>query len=157
MRLPTATLRAMEVRDLPAVCGLDAICQGSPWTKGQFRDEMDHGETGFCCVVDGEAGGISAYLCAWLAADELSIGTIGVDPQWRRRGLARELVSAAHAWAVSRGGAIAHLEVRSSNAAAIGLYEGMGYRRVGVRRGYYSDNGEDAFLLMADLPGAEGA
>ncbi|MBK8805040.1 MAG: ribosomal protein S18-alanine N-acetyltransferase [Fibrobacteres bacterium] len=155
MSLADAGMRAMEVRDLVAVCALDALCQGSPWTKGQFRDELDRGEDGFCCVVDAEPGALAAYLCAWIAADELTIGTIGVDPARRRCGLARSLVWCAHDWAISRGGAIAHLEVRAGNAAAIALYEALGYRRVGVRRGYYSDNGEDAYLLLADLPGVE--
>ncbi|HNY29678.1 MAG TPA: GNAT family N-acetyltransferase [Fibrobacteria bacterium] len=147
--------RSMEVGDLQAVCSLDAVCQGSPWTKGQFRDEMDRGEDGFCRVVDAMSGELAAYLCAWLAADELSIGTIGVAPAFRRLGLARSLILAAHRWATARGGAIAHLEVRAGNLAAIGLYEGLGYRRVGLRRGYYSDNGEDALLLLADLPTGE--
>lgn len=146
----------MEVADLPAVCALDAVCQGSPWTKGQFRDEMDRGADGFCCVVRVE-NQVVAYLCAWIAADELSIGTVGVDPAWRRRGFARELVASAHRWAVVRGGTIAHLEVRAANAPAIAMYQAMGYRKVGIRRGYYSDNGEDALLLLADLPTVEGA
>lgn len=149
--------RSMEVGDLIGVCALDELCQGSPWTKGQFRDELDRGLDGFCCVVDDPAGGIAAYLCAWMAADELSIGTIGVSPDWRRHGLARILVKSAHDWALARGGTLAHLEVRVGNTAAIGLYEGLGYRRVGVRRGYYADNGEDALLLLADLPSREAA
>lgn len=157
MILPApGTLRPMEPADLSAVCALDALCQGSPWTKGQFRDELDRGADGFCCVVQADTM-IVAYLCAWIAADELSIGTIGVDPAWRRRGLARKLVLDAHRWATFRGGAIAHLEVRAGNAPALAMYEAMGYRKVGVRRGYYADNGEDAYLLLADLPGAEGA
>ena len=57
----------------------------------------------------------------------------------------------AHEWATSRGAVLAHLEVRAGNHAAIALYTGLGYRRVGIRRAYYSDNGEDAHLLMREL------
>jgi ribosomal-protein-alanine N-acetyltransferase len=68
------------------------------------------------------------------------------------------MVSQAHGWAVHRGAQLAHLEVRASNAAALALYAKLGYRRVGIRTGYYVDNGEDAFLLLCDLaapgPGA---
>jgi ribosomal-protein-alanine N-acetyltransferase len=56
-----------------------------------------------------------------------------------------------HAWAKARGGAVAHLEVRAGNVAALTLYEGLGYRRVGRRRAYYPDNQEDALLLLAEL------
>jgi ribosomal-protein-alanine N-acetyltransferase len=91
------------------------------------------------------------YFCAWLVADELHIGTLGVDPDLRRKGLGIGMVSQAHEWAKNRGATLAHLEVRASNEAAIALYAKLGYRRVGIRTGYYVDNGEDAHLLLCDL------
>jgi ribosomal-protein-alanine N-acetyltransferase len=67
------------------------------------------------------------------------------------------MLSRAHDWAVARGATAAHLEVRAGNAPAIAMYESMGYRRVGVRRGYYADNGEDAVLYFADLTSGSAA
>ena len=143
--------RRLEEGDAAAVAMLDRTCQGHPWTAGHFRDELTRGDTGFARVLEDPEVGVVGYLCAWLVADELHIGTVGVDPEVRRRGLGRGMLSQAHAWAAHRGATAAHLEVRASNAAAIHMYLSLGYRQVGVRRAYYADNGEDALLLFADL------
>lgn len=141
----------MEESDLVAVAMLDKACQGHPWLVGHFRDELSRGDEGFARVLEDPEIGIVGYLCAWLTLDELHIGSVGVDPELRRRGLGKGMLSQAHAWARNRGGTAAHLEVRAGNEAAIAMYLSLGYRKVGVRRAYYADNGEDAFLFFADL------
>ena len=153
---PLLPARPMASSDLPAVQELDASCQGHPWSLESFLGELERGESGLSLVRPLRDGGIAGYLCAWTVLDELHVGLVGVLPGLRRSGIGRDLMEDAHRWARSRGAAIAHLEVRAGNTAAIGLYEGLGYRRVGVRRGYYQDNGEDAHLLLLDFP-KEGA
>jgi ribosomal-protein-alanine N-acetyltransferase len=143
--------RPMHMRDLAQVSALDALCQPHPWGPANFQGELLRGASGFAQVLTDPQGALVGYVCAWTVLDELHIGNIGVDPHWRRKGLARELMGDAHAWARGCGATLAHLEVRAANDAAIALYERLGYRRVGVRRGYYADNGEDAFLLVCDL------
>ena len=143
--------RRMEETDLPPVVMLDKACQGNAWNIGHFRDELSRGEAGYSRVLEDPEIGVVGYLCAWLVVDELHIGTIGVDPELRRRGLGRGMLQQAHQWASNRGATAAHLEVRSGNVAAVSLYESLGSRKVGVRRGYYADNGEDASLFFADL------
>ncbi len=144
--------RNLEEGDLAAVALLDGTCQGHPWTAGHFRDELTRGDSGFAKVLEDPKVGVVGYLCAWLVVDELHIGTVGVNPEVRRRGLGRGMLVQAHKWASYRGATAAHLEVRASNAAAIHMYLSLGYRQVGVRRAYYADNGEDALLFFADLP-----
>jgi ribosomal-protein-alanine N-acetyltransferase len=143
--------RRLEEGDLVAVAMLDRTCQGHPWTAGHFRDELSRGDGGFARVLEDPEVGVVGFICAWLVVDELHIGTIGVDPEVRRKGLGRGMMTQAHKWAANRGATAAHLEVRAGNDAAIALYKRIGYRHVGVRRAYYADNGEDAFLLFADL------
>lgn len=143
--------RRMEEGDLAAVAMLDRTCQGHPWTVGHFRDELTRGDEGFSRVLEDPEVGVVAYFCGWITLDEFHIGTVGVDPEVRRRGLGKGMVAQAHKWAENRGATAAHLEVRAGNAGAIAMYESLGYRRVGVRRAYYADNGEDAFLYFADL------
>ncbi len=147
----------MDESDIAAVVALDAICQGHPWVAGHFRDELARGDEGFARVLEGPGGGIAGFVCCWVVLDEMHVGTICVAPSARRGGLGRVMLSRAHDWAVARGATAAHLEVRAGNAPAIAMYESMGYRRVGVRRGYYADNGEDAVLYFADLTSGSAA
>jgi len=148
--MSTPTLRLMTMNDLARVTALDEVCQPHPWGPANFQGELLRTQDGFNRVIE-DSIGLHAYLCCWMVLDELHIGTVGVHPDQRRHGLGLQLMQAAHEWARTRAGTIAHLEVRAGNAAAIALYERLGYRRVGIRKEYYADNREDAHLLMADL------
>lgn len=139
------------MRELAEISRLDELCQPHPWGPAIFQGELLRGDSGYAMVLEDGAGGLDAYFCGWVVVDEFHVGNVGVRPELRRRGLAKSMMDDAHRWARSRGAGLAHLEVRAGNAAAIALYEGLGYRRVGVRKGYYADNGEDAHLLVADL------
>lgn len=90
------------------------------------------------------------FVLARVAADEAEILTLAVAPAARRRGLGAALMAAAMAGAVLRGAAAMFLEVAASNAAALALYQGLGFDGVGRRRRYYED-GEDALVLRRDL------
>ena len=103
-------------------------------------------------VVRGEAGGkVVGFALAWHAADEVHLLDLAVDPEARRRGVGRELVGAVLDYARDAHARLVLLEVRSSNDAAIALYRSSGFSENGVRRGYYSDNGEDAVEMSVEL------
>ncbi len=87
--------------------------------------------------------------------DEVTVLNILVTPSWRRRGLARALLSAALDESVSTGATRCLLEVRRSNRAALGLYERMGFLYDGVRKNYYprGDSREDALMMSLELAG----
>jgi ribosomal-protein-alanine N-acetyltransferase len=76
-----------------------------------------------------------------------------VHPEWRRRGVARQLLGAALIEGVARGVTLAFLEVRPSNTRALALYESLGFQVIGRRNGYYFDTGEDALVMEARLGG----
>jgi len=88
-----------------------------------------------------------AYCACWMVFDELHINSLAVDPARRRHGVARRLLRQVFRDAVASGAGSATLEVRHSNAPAIALYEGLGFRGEGVRRDYYQDPREDALIL----------
>jgi ribosomal-protein-alanine N-acetyltransferase len=90
---------------------------------------------------------VLAYGGFWLVIDEAHIGTLAVHPDWRRRGLGSLLLVALLDKAVEMGAVFATLEVRVSNVAAQNLYRTFGFERVGLRRRYYQDNGEDALIM----------
>jgi len=100
-------------------------------------------------------GRVVGYLCLWEVAGELHITNVAVHPTVRRRGIARTLLGGVLDDARQRGLRLVVLEVRPSNAEALGLYDSFGFRVVGRRRGYYYDTGEDALVMEADLQAAQ--
>jgi ribosomal-protein-alanine N-acetyltransferase len=138
-------LRRMEARDLPAVMEIDAMSLPRPWSAGIWRGELES-PYGLYLVIE-DRGEISGHIGVRHMLGELHITTIAVRPEHRRRGHARALIGAALA-AYPRATHM-HLEVRPTNAAALALYESLGFRKTGRRRCYYGD--EDALLMTLDL------
>jgi|SRR6185503_14183568 len=93
----------------------------------------------------------AGFALAWHAADEVHLLDLAVDPGARRRGVGRKLVGAVLGYARDASARLVLLEVRRSNDAAIALYRSAGFSENGVRRGYYSDNGEDAVEMSIEL------
>jgi tRNA threonylcarbamoyladenosine biosynthesis protein TsaB len=92
-------------------------------------------------------GTLIGYATAWLIVDELHIHDVAVDPAFRRRGAAKALLERVLAEARASGATSATLEVRRSNAAAVALYEKLGFMTEAVRPAYYRDPTEDALIL----------
>lgn len=99
----------------------------------------------------------SGFLLAWDAADEVHLIDLVVHPAERRRGIARELCAELFDHARKRRARCLLLEVRRSNRGALALYRTLGLRAVGVRKGYYSSNGEDAIEMQLDFDPESGA
>lgn len=93
------------------------------------------------------SGELVAFSLAWSVADELQLIDMASHPEHRRQGHARALLSELLRHAQSERKRLLLLEVRQSNEAAIGLYRSLGFTTTGVRRGYYSDTGEDALEM----------
>lgn len=148
-------LRPMTAEDLAGVCEVERRAHRAPWSPELIRQELDHAwSTAFVCeaTLETEALRLAGYIFFWLIHDEVHVLNVATDPDWQRRGVGRRLLTAAEAFGVERGALLSTLEVRRGNAPAIGLYAGLGYVEVGVRRRYYSDNGEDALVMTKSLP-----
>ena len=98
-------------------------------------------------VIRDSTGLIVGFLLAWSVADELHLLELASHPDQRRRGFGRALLAALVAHAREAKKRLLLLEVRRSNQAAIALYQSAGFQTTGVRRGYYSDTGEDALEM----------
>ncbi|MBL8773467.1 MAG: GNAT family N-acetyltransferase [Phenylobacterium sp.] len=122
-----------------------------PWDEMDFEDLLD-GEGVFAFLVaDEDPAGV---LVCRAVAGEAEILTVGVAPWARRRGVARALMTAAIGAARAAGAADLFLEVDVDNAPAVTLYEALGFRRSGLRKGYYDrgPNGRaDALVMRLDL------
>ncbi|GGH35563.1 ribosomal-protein-alanine N-acetyltransferase [Cribrihabitans marinus] len=119
-----------------------------PWSAAEFATLLDGADT----IL---AGDVRCFALGRIIVDEAELLTIATHPEHRRRGLAADCMAAWQAEATRRGATRAFLEVASDNLPAISLYHRCGFRRHGLRRGYYRRPGldaADAILMVCDLP-----
>lgn len=140
----------MRVRDLNDIMVIERLSFATPWTKAAFLSELLENDRAHYLVAraDGKPVG---YVGIWLVADEGHITNVAVHPDYRSRGVGRRLMEAITELARRKGARRLTLEVRKSNIRAQRLYESLGFKSVGVRRGYYRDNNEDAIIMWRDL------
>jgi ribosomal-protein-alanine N-acetyltransferase len=137
-------LRPMTGDDLDAVMAIEEASYTTPWKVHHFRDEMA-ARFSLPFVAD-EEGRVVGYVCLMSLFEEAQILNVAVSPDQRGRGIARMMLEEAFRQAREKGAEIMALEVRASNHAALSLYTQLGFKRVGVRNGYY-DGCEDAILM----------
>jgi len=122
----------------------------NPWAPQHFVAEITNTDVSVALVMEW-GGQFAGYAVAWIVADELHIANIAVVPKFRRRGVGRATIEHLMHLARHRGCTYAQLEVRASNTPAIALYQKLGFRTVGVRRGYYEKPREDALVMAKEL------
>lgn len=144
-----ARLRPMQAADVEAVLAIEKRNFREPWTRRAFLAEIAAAPVSQPLVVEYQSQ-IIGYVVPWFVADEMQIANIAIHEDFRRRGLARQLLEQLGELAQSRNCRVAHLEVRRSNTAARQLYESLGFQTTGVRRNYYG-SGEDALLMSKQL------
>jgi [ribosomal protein S18]-alanine N-acetyltransferase len=142
-------IEAMRLEDLDAVQRIEEASFSTPWPPNAYRSElMTNRLASYLVARAGDT--IVAYGGMWLMVDEAHITTFAVHPAWRRQKLGERLLLAFLDLARDRHAREATLEVRLSNVAARRLYEKYGFRPVGLRPRYYSDNNEDALIMTTD-------
>lgn len=139
----------MGFDDLPAVHQIERASFTSPWPEHAYRSELEANRLAHYLVA--RAGDrIVGYGGMWLMVDEAHITTFAIHPSWRRRHIGERLLLAFVDLAMDRGAHEATLEVRLSNLPARRLYEKYGFRPVGLRPRYYSDDNEDALIMTTE-------
>ena len=148
--------RAITREELGEVAALQRRSFTNAWGAEAIQWELEHTDVArlYTARVDGRLVG---YCACWIVFDELHINSIAIDDAWRRRGVARSLLTEVFRDAFGAGARMATLEVRQSNTAARHLYENLGFAVEGVRRNYYQDPREDGLILwhrrLADFVG----
>ena len=142
-------IEPMLLGDLPEVQAIESASFTSPWPPHAYRSELEGNRMAHYLVarIDEEVAG---YGGMWLMVDEAHITTFAVHPAWRRQRIGERLLLAFLDLAVDRGAREATLEVRLSNLPARRLYEKYGFRPVGLRPRYYSDDNEDALIMTTE-------
>ena len=126
---------------------LERICFSRPWSRKMLAEELEHQCAAFLVAEDSVSGRVLGYAGLMVVADEGYITNVAVFPEYRRQGIAAQILQVFLQFAAANHLAFLTLEVRPSNAAAIALYQGFGFEEVGRRKNYYDLPKEDALIL----------
>lgn len=143
-------LQAMRHQDLEEVLAIENAIYTHPWTRGNFSDSL---RAAYDCRTWRLEGELLGYFILMVAAGEAHLLNLSIAQRHQRSGHGRALLREALELARRRGARSLFLEVRPSNAAAQALYARFGFRRVGLRRGYYPAHSgrEDALVYTVEL------
>ena len=141
----------VQEKHLETVLVIEQESFHDPWSFESFRAELDHPWSRFCLIGPPDRGKglkeISGYIICWILPGDLHLLNLAVGQPFRRQGLAKRLLEHSMNEFGEAGGGLVSLEVRRSNLAAQNLYTVFGFQVVGVRRGYYRNDNEDALVM----------
>ena len=140
------SIRKMILNDLKQVVEIDRASFSLPWPERSFRFELEENLASRSWVAELDKQ-IVGMVVAWFIVDEIHIATIATHPDFRRRGIGRDLLLHTLQSAKEEGAITSFLEVREGNIYAQEMYRKLGFVEDGCRKGYYKDNGEDAILM----------
>lgn len=130
---------------------IEQAAYSHPWTRGNFEDAIRAGYHGQLMLMEDQLIG---YFIAMKGVDEIHLLNITVAPPYQRQGWARTMLDALVSWSLGQGAQWLWLEVRQSNRRAIAVYQAYGFRRIGMRKGYYpaaQEQREDAVVMNLRL------
>lgn len=133
--------------DLERIVEISRVSLPQAWSRESLSAELDNPARARFLVAEA-AGQVIGFIHWWLVLDEGQIMNLAVNPDYRRHGAGRALLDAAVRSASESGAVSMVLEVREGSSAALGLYRSAGFSVIAVRRGYYSDNGENALFMQ---------
>ena len=142
--------RRLELRDLGDIERIERRSYPTPWSRSMFASEIAKPSSICLGAFEAESGELLGYLIISRYVDAWHVMNVAVEPTYRRRGIATALLNRLFELTADDGRRGYTLEVRVSNEAAIELYERLGFEPRGIRRGYYTDNREDALIMWRD-------
>ena len=145
-----ATIRRMTSEDVRAVMDVEKASFSVPWTEETFQKEMDDNPYAYYYVAEKD-GEIIGYCGLWLIIDEAHVTNIAIHPDYRGNKYGERLFRHTCKEAINHGAIQLSLEVRVSNTAAQHMYRKFGMVPGGIRKRYYTDNGEDALVMWVGL------
>lgn len=139
----------LNMADIENVLEIERMSFPSPWTRGMFMEELSNRDFSFYLVARIKDK-IVGYGGFWLVLDEAHLGNLAVHPDFRKRRIGERILIHLLELGKSKGANMMSLEVRENNIIARSLYEKLGFRMVAIRKGYYADTKEDAYIYMKD-------
>lgn len=149
---PGIQIDYMQESDLPTVMEIERSSFSAPWAEASFREGLKHGNRCFYFLVTRHHQNPIAFISFWVVAEEAHIANFAVSPEHRNRGVGKYLLGECLTHIQKLGGDQVSLEVRVSNGPAQHLYRQFGFQIVNIRKNYYSDDREDAYVFqLSDL------
>lgn len=143
-------LDQMTRSDIPAIMAIEMVAfPDDPWEYDAFETEIDN-ELSRSFVARDECGDIVGYIIYWIVGPEVHIMNIAVAPELRGRGIARQMMARSIEDGTCKCSELIALEVSSVNEPARAMYASLGFRTVGLRKGYYK-SGQDAEVMILEL------
>ena len=149
-------LRRLEPRDLDAVEEIERASYPTPWSRSMFVAELRKPSSLALGAYSAE-GDLVGYAFVSRYVDAWHVMNVAVSVEFRRRGIATTLLERLFEVTATDPRRGYTLEVRVSNLDAIRLYEQLGFEARGIRRGYYTDNREDAVIMWREPASSEQA
>lgn len=144
------TYRKMTPDDVEAVHAIELATFPTPWTLDSFHYEMRENQYAHYLVAEDEKG-IIGFCGMWLVIDAAQITNVAVVERMRGQKIGEALMKEAMRVAREANMDVISLEVRVTNVVAQNLYRKLGFQDGGIRKGYYTDNGEDALVMWVNL------
>ena len=142
--------RKLKLRDLNSIEEIERTSYPTPWSRSMFAGELAKPSSICLGAIDTESNELVGYLIISRYVDAWHVMNVAVADSYRRRGIATGLMERLFEDTARDGRRGYTLEVRVSNEAAIQMYEKLGFKSRGIRRGYYTDNREDALIMWKD-------
>ena len=146
-------IEPMREADVPEIQEIERRIFSTPWPRNAYYRELSSRNSAYYVVLRRESGrGVETigYGGMWRMYDEAHVTTIGVRRDLQHQGYGRIIFAGLVQAAYDMGAKWVTLEVRTSNQSAIRMYETFGFKVIGRRKGYYTDNGEDAIVMWSD-------
>src|SRR5438034_10900058 len=147
---PWSIEQVRSAEQIDAVLAIEEASFTNPWTRVMYLAELENAGVSYCFLAKAPDGQVVGFCSFWRVLDELHINNLAVLPDFRRRGIATELLTYVLNHGQARGARRATLEVRRSNDPARLLYERFGFSVAGLRRAYYTKPVEDALVLWRE-------
>lgn len=139
------TIEELNLTHIDEICEIEKRCFSDAWSRQSFIEELDNENSVFLVIKIDDM--IVSYGGFWYIVDEAQIMNVAVDIDYKGMKISHILMDEMIQRAKEKDMATMSLEVRVSNEVAINLYKGHGFEIVGVRKQYYQDNKEDAYIM----------
>lgn len=147
MEKPDIVIEKMQTKDLPEVAEIEARVFSVPWSEQGFADALKQDTIFVTAKQDGQVVGYCGMYCSF---EEGEITNVAVLPETQNHGIGKKIISALLKASRKKNISRIVLEVRVSNTPAIRLYEGFGFQKAGIRKGFYEKPREDAAIMILE-------